>query len=492
MSAEKVPYQDGMQEGQGFNTYTQETCLNGAVIVTKPPSHTTPYTRDYNSELIEDYEKLATSLDISAGATVSGWGQSGQVNAEFMSRSEVGTTVDIAKLAVADLLFSPFTQFESSDVTYLVKVNVQHQPTHDGEYSFHWVTPDDPNKTYGDRYISGECPRPDFVKGGYYYARISIRSINRSESQEIKQSAKVAFTMYGATGEVTEAVKSAVEKIQKHSEVRISKMESGGGNKLLAAQDSMLSLKEEADQFYKDAEKHNYLRYAILSKYENLKDFNNAFKPFDYVYASKKSWKLFDEFTAYTTFETLVKDIPDGKYTGGSSQKTGFRNQQVDEMNKIRQTVHLVRDDPSKVDDPPTYMLSNEFYTNVLVAVKTVTYIAQSIELSSGNWSDVALPSLKPGASKLFDFTCYDFANVQGTTVVSFGSGNDGYIALFGTRASDYPGWKEDSCFWVFEGMVPRISEAQIDVSRASTGNYIRLSRDNRAKMLFSFHAGKV
>jgi len=453
-----------MQLGQGFNTYTQETCLNDAVTVTKPTPPVTPYTRDYNSLLIEEYEKLATSLDISAGATVSGWGQSGEVNVEFMSRSE----------------------FESSDVTYLVKVNVEHQPTHDGQYSFNWVAPEDPNKTYGDRYIS------DFVKGGYYYARISIRSINRSESEEIKQSAKVAFTMYGATGEVTEAVKSAVEKIQKHSEVRISKMESGGGNKLLAAQDSMLSLKEEADQFYKDAEKHNYLRYAILSKYENLKDFNNAFKPFDYVYASKKSWKLFDEFTAYTTFETLVKDIPDGKYTGGSSQKTGFRNQQVDEMNKIRQTVFVVRDDPSRVDDPPTYLPSGEFRTEVLAAVKTVTYIAQSIELHSGNWSDIALPSLKPGASKLFEFTCYDFPNVQDTVVVSFGSGNNGYIALFGIRASEYPGWTEDSHFWIFQSMVPHISELQIDVSRASTGNYIRLSRDNRAAMLFSFHAGKA
>ncbi|KAH7905701.1 hypothetical protein BJ138DRAFT_1105765, partial [Hygrophoropsis aurantiaca] len=196
MSTEKAPYRDGMQLGQGFNTYTQETCLNDAVTVTKPTPPVTPYTRDYNSLLIEEYEKLATSLDISAGATVSGWGQSGQVNVEFMSRSEVSKIVDIAKLAVADLLFSPPTQFESSDVTYLVKVNVEHQPTHDGEYSFNWVAPENPNTTYGDRYISGKW----------------------SESEEIKQSAKVAFTMYGATGEVTDEVKKAVEKIQKHSE----------------------------------------------------------------------------------------------------------------------------------------------------------------------------------------------------------------------------------------------------------------------------------
>ncbi|KAH7904340.1 hypothetical protein BJ138DRAFT_1106912 [Hygrophoropsis aurantiaca] len=39
MSTEKAPYRNGMQLGRGFNTYTQETCLNDAVIVTKstPP-----------------------------------------------------------------------------------------------------------------------------------------------------------------------------------------------------------------------------------------------------------------------------------------------------------------------------------------------------------------------------------------------------------------------------------------------------------------------
>ncbi|KAH7920032.1 hypothetical protein BV22DRAFT_1021993 [Leucogyrophana mollusca] len=485
MSTDYAPYQDGMQLGQGFNTYTQETCLNDAVTVKMPVPPVTPYTREYNSELIEDYEKLAKTLDISAGATVSGWGQSGEVNVEFLSRSE----------------------FESSDVTYVVKVNVQHQPTHLGEYSFNWVAPPNPNKTYGDRYIS------DFVKGGYYFARISIRSINRSESQEIKQSAKVAFTMYGATGEVTEAVKNAVEKIQKHSEVHITKIESGGGVTPAAAEDTLMSLKEEADQFYKDAEKQNYLRYAILSKYENLKDFKDAFKPFDYAYASKKSWQLFDEFTKYTAFENLIKNIPDEKYHDGSAQKANLRNQQVDEMNKIRDTVLAIRDDPSKVDDPPTYLPSSQFYTEVLAAVKTVTYIAQSIPLDAGNWTDIALPSLKASASKLFEFICYDFPNVEGTTVVSFGSGDNGYIALFGSRASDYPGWTEDSHFWIFESMVPKISEMEIDVSKASTGNYIRLSRDkyvshvalgrddqiltktfafSLAKLLFSFHAGKV
>ncbi|KAH7918598.1 hypothetical protein BV22DRAFT_1199911 [Leucogyrophana mollusca] len=466
MATEHVPYQDGMQLGQGFNTYTQETCLNDAVTVKMPPPPVTPYTREYNSELIEDYEKLAKTLDISAGATVSGWGQSGQVNVEFLSRSE----------------------FESSDVTYVVKVNVQHQPTHLGEYSFNWVAPPNPNKTYGDRYISGKY----FVKGGYYFARISIRSINRSESQEIKQSAKIACTMYGATGEVTEAVKNAVEKIQKHSEVHITKIESGGGNTLAAAEDTMMSLKEEADQFYKDAAKQNYLRYALLAKYENLKDFKDAFKPFDYAYASKKSWHLFDEFTKYTAFENLVKNIPDEKYRDGSAQKTILRNRQVDEMKKIRDTVFVVRDDPSKVDDPPTYLPSSQFRTEVLAAVKTVTYIAQSIPLDAGNWTDIALPSLKASASKLFEFICYDFPNIEGTAVVSFGSGDSGYIALCGTRASDYPGWTEDSHFWIFERMEPKISELEIDVSRASTGNYVRLSRDNLAKLIFSFHAGKV
>ncbi|KAH7908730.1 hypothetical protein BJ138DRAFT_1157028 [Hygrophoropsis aurantiaca] len=470
MSTERAPFRDGMQLGQGFNTFTQQTCANGVVDVVVPEP-TISLKKEYKSVLIDNYEKLVKSLDVSASATVTGWGQTGKVDAEFLSRSE----------------------YESSDVTYLVQVNVQHQPTHTSQYTFKPVTTTNPHETYGDRWIS------DFVKGGYFYARFSLRSINRKDSEEIKQSATVAFSMYGGTGEVSESVKSAIESIVKKSEIRIVKRQSGGGGTALSApaaagDNTLMSIKAEADQFYQDADKHKYLRYAILSKYENLKDFNGAFKPFDYAYATKKSWQPFDEFTKYTTLENMVKNIPDQKYRDGSSQKTNLRDRQINEMNKIRDMVLKISDDPSKVDASPTYLPSSQFRAEVLAAVKTVTYIAQRINIDDDNWTDTALPSLKPGAKKLFEFTCYDFPEVQDTTVVSFGSGKDGYIALINNRVST-DDWNEESHFWIFKEMISKVSETQIDVSRLHNRNHLRLTQGNargNVKKLFSFHAGKV
>ncbi|KAH7923301.1 hypothetical protein BV22DRAFT_1130744 [Leucogyrophana mollusca] len=466
MSAEYAPYYNGMQRGQGFNTFTQATCLAGAVTVSSTESGPTPFQREYYSELIEDYEKLAKSLDISAGATISGWDQSGQIDVQYLNRSD----------------------FERSDVTYQVKVNVQHQATHTGEYSFNWVETPNPHQTYGDH----------FVQGGFFYARISIRSINRSDVTEIKQAAKLAFSMYGAQGTVTNEVKSAVEKINKHSETHIVIKESGGGttNETSPAEGSndLLMIKAKADKFYEDAANHKYMRFAILARYENVKNFSNAFRPFDYVYANKRSWELFDEFTRYTAMETFVKKIPDTKYLQGSSQKAQFENQRVKEMKEIREKVLAVRDDPSKADSQLTCTPSHQFRANVLAALKTVKYIAQSIPLEGGeNWTDAILPSLMPTATKLFDLICYDFSDIEGSTVVSFGSTQTGkdYIALIDNRASGIPGWKEDSHFWVFEDIIPNVAELVIVVSRLSSKNYVRVTTGSPwqgSKELFRFH----
>lgn len=73
--------------------------------------------------------------------------------------------------------------------------------------------------------------------------------------------------MYGATGTVTNEVKTSVEKLSKLSETRIFINETtGGGSAFLrtASEDvlDLYSIKAQADQFYKDSDtgKHNYVR----------------------------------------------------------------------------------------------------------------------------------------------------------------------------------------------------------------------------------------
>lgn len=83
---------------------------------------------------------------------------------------------------------------------------------------------------------------------------------------------KVAVTMYGVTGEVSNEVKDAVSFLQKNSEVRIVIHESTGGSsqglpqtatETIEPQNSdMLAIKERADKFYNDAVagQHNFIR----------------------------------------------------------------------------------------------------------------------------------------------------------------------------------------------------------------------------------------
>ena len=73
--------------------------------------------------------------------------------------------------------------------------------------------------------------------------------------------------MYGARGSVTEEVATAVQTIQKHSEVKIYLQESTGSPKSAATSKestdlSLLEVKRLADQFYRDADagKHKYYR----------------------------------------------------------------------------------------------------------------------------------------------------------------------------------------------------------------------------------------
>ena len=72
--------------------------------------------------------------------------------------------------------------------------------------------------------------------------------------------------MYGATGEISTEVKTAIETLEKKSHITINKIQYGGGArpKVFASQSGSASeleaLKNEADKFYAELEeeKHNY------------------------------------------------------------------------------------------------------------------------------------------------------------------------------------------------------------------------------------------
>ncbi|KID70629.1 hypothetical protein MAN_00228, partial [Metarhizium hybridum] len=223
-------------------------------------------TMQYYSELITDYEKLVRSLEISAGATIEGLNQGGGATSRFLDRNE----------------------FEQSFLTYLVRVDVERQPSARLKYQFNWEDPENPNETYGDRFIS------DFVTGGALFGRVSIFTTNSSEQQEIEESAKVAFSAFGAQVQVTQEMKSSMEKIHQHSEVIIHMLYVGVFPDSMQEVDDpssgLLQLKAFADKFLIKANEHKEKRYAVLDKYTNIRGFDprKYFKPFDYSVATNR------------------------------------------------------------------------------------------------------------------------------------------------------------------------------------------------------------
>lgn len=101
--------------------------------------------------------------------------------------------------------------------------------------------------------------------------------------------------MYGVTGEVNQEVKNAVATLNRLSTIRIvinetSGTKSGGLRVKETLTTDLLAVKALADAFYKAADegRHNYIRFALLSKYTTLSNFNNYFQPLDYTEAEKR------------------------------------------------------------------------------------------------------------------------------------------------------------------------------------------------------------
>ncbi|TGO07349.1 hypothetical protein BTUL_0289g00010 [Botrytis tulipae] len=462
-AVELVPYQNGMQLGQGFNTFIEARRVDNAVIVTdqKPPS--TGFTKTYTSEEIDTYEKLATSLNVSAGAAISGYGASQSVDFAYLNKNE----------------------FESSMKTFQVRVECEYQASSGMKYSFNPIEANDKNDKYGDRYIS------DFIHGGHFYARVSIFTENKSSFTEISEATKTAFTMYGVTGEVTQEVKNAVDKINKLSTVKIVINETSAtnnGNSVRVKETfatDLLAVKNMADEFYKavDAGKHNYIRFALLGQYTTLPDFNSYFQPLDYTEAKKRSWELFNDFMDYISMEKLIKDIPANQYKSGQAALTNFERERLDQIEIFRAKIGVITGDPDDARTPGTHKDPEIFHLEVLSGVKMLTYIAQRIYTPDGNYTEVALQSLTSGAEKMFEFNALDFENVGGSVVISFGqkveNGNQMYVCLIGARAGlgSYADWREQSHFWVFPDAVKSFASQKLSLSKLDTKQYLRIAK---------------
>ncbi|PHH88066.1 hypothetical protein CDD83_8040 [Cordyceps sp. RAO-2017] len=390
-----------------------------------------PVEVDYKSELITDYEKLAKSVDVSASASISGDGASGSVTAEFLDRSV----------------------FETSFLTYIVKVDVRRQPTGTRTYAFQWDPHADPVQAYGDRFIS------DFVKGGALFARVSIITKDKSHQTEVKQSAEASFNVFSAGTNVSESVKTDFKNIQKHSTVQIKIFYVGAPSKLREEfQDTddgdLLALKGFADKFFQEAGKHDWNRYAVLEQYSNAPGYDNKFKPLDYAEAKDRSWSVFLDFSDYLAIQTVIRQNK-SRQKPSNDDPSVLRGQVLVYKSRPRSFRLSTRADGSRWGQ---------------LAVKPTRYIGQRL-----GKTDLLDKELHHGAKELFAVDAFDFAKIPGTSNVIFArkTDTDQYECVMGRDVT--PGYKRISELWAFEKPVQDVGNATVEVVAHPDGQSISL-----------------
>ncbi|KGQ05951.1 hypothetical protein BBAD15_g8781 [Beauveria bassiana D1-5] len=451
---ETVPFSNGLTLGQGYNTYLNHGCRHNAVNVSLKPDSQSPQLQiDYRAIQINKYEQLVSVLETSAGAAVKATVESGP---------SAGTTAS----------FLDKSSFESSFLTYVVKVDVEKQTSSDASFALNWDNAAD-TSVYCDRFIS------HFIKGGALFARVDIKTTDSSKHKAIEQSAKAAFNAFGANVELTQSLKTSMTEIQKSSEVDMQfvyigapsdaqQTVSGNGSGGDAAQ--LVQLKTIADNFLARAKDSEWKRRAVLEKYEHVPNWSKQFQVPD-----------------YTTAKDYV--ISPENYIGGATT----RNQVLGVINKalsdILDWVKKVTVDPASAAKLPAVTAPGEYFETFLNSLTTTKYVAQSFETASHVSTHVIEPSLRDGATKLADAEAFGFGTVAGSIKVAFGKSLQGesYVCLPDQPMA--PGFKTISELWGMKKATGNFSKPVHVVPVPQVG-VIRLSTEARAPAgsLFTFY----
>ncbi|KAK4077755.1 uncharacterized protein Triagg1_3449 [Trichoderma aggressivum f. europaeum] len=214
-----APYNDTMRLGQGYNSFLQLQCLDGAVkidesnlqthVARADPSANMSQVVSYNLRFVERISDVVRSMNISAASCI----KSGTIGISGNSLS-----VDEAKFADCDL-------------NVIISVKVINKTTTTIKNPKFWelhrkmnMTNETFFQTFGDCYISG------FIEGGDLHGIVSIKVLDATKKASIKAALK--GVMGGSTSEFTLSdglASSALEAVLRETETTITVNWSGGG-----------------------------------------------------------------------------------------------------------------------------------------------------------------------------------------------------------------------------------------------------------------------
>ncbi|KAF7352090.1 hypothetical protein MVEN_01171800 [Mycena venus] len=296
-----APYNDAMRLGMGFNSFTQQLCVNDVVRLAggKQETATDKSLRpQYQLGLMTAPD--GSNVDISQNVT---W------TAKFVDKmSEVTNSLNVSGSLQVKLetggagvdvsaSFLDGKKFKESDINYFIQVRVTNQHLTAPDLTDFAPIPNVPfsefNRVYGDSFISG------FIEGGEFNALISIKLNDSSQATRIRGDLAGSMGLDG----IQVSAKASLDKEDVSSnidgETTISVSWKGGGDiKDATVTDWTLdTLKHVAIEFPEHVMACPMRTYAILTKYTSLKNYENAG-----VYSSA----LLD---AYMDYKVMWRDI---------------------------------------------------------------------------------------------------------------------------------------------------------------------------------------
>ncbi|KAF7328408.1 hypothetical protein MVEN_02556500 [Mycena venus] len=314
MSLLLAPYNDAMRLGMGFNSFTQQLCINDAVRLAdgkkgEPATdqHLRPQYR-HGQMVGADGGNVDVSQDVV-------W------TAKFVDRiSEVTDSLNVSgSLQIkcdaiggggkASASFFDTNKFKESDINYLIQVRVTNQRLSAPDLIHFDPVAHVPNseftRVYGDSFISG------FTEGGEFNALISIKLKDRSSAKAIKGQLEVDMNFKAASVSGSAAVDKSNSSSNIDGETTISVSWKGGGDiKDAEVSDwTLASLKAVAMEFPEHVMACPMRTNAILTKYTALKSFYETSvrgTPLQYENAGVYSSALLD---AYMDYKVMWRDI---------------------------------------------------------------------------------------------------------------------------------------------------------------------------------------
>ncbi|KAF7541297.1 hypothetical protein G7054_g717 [Neopestalotiopsis clavispora] len=307
-----APYNASMKLGSGFNSYTQQLCVDHAVIRDEKslgdewqptePKEGVSQQVTYKTTMIDKISDVTDALNISAAmtikydSTISGKGQGDFLNAE---------------------------KIKSSTVSYLISVKVVNQTITDRKLNKFWpvdgVAPGDFTEVYGDSFISG------FQEGGEFNALISIKKSDTSNIHNFGVDAEIALTgmLSGKLeGTADGDVQKARRELLENNEVSISVSWKGGGQKLKGPDEdwNFETLRKAAVKFPDYVAETPMRTHVVLTKYTSLRSFlpyATRYSPMIYENSGAYTTMLQESFAEYKTLakyiQTLAVDFDAGK-----------------------------------------------------------------------------------------------------------------------------------------------------------------------------------